>query len=78
MRKLEKNQNRIRESPCMECADRETGCHGRCERYRAYQEIRTDALKQKRKYQEIAEAIYESMSRTNKSQRNRHGIDRRR
>lgn len=24
-------------SPCMDCPDRVVGCHGRCERYKAFQ-----------------------------------------
>lgn len=29
-------------SPCFNCADREPGCHGKCDRYREYEKQNTE------------------------------------
>ena len=29
-----------KDAPCMGCGEREVGCHGRCERYRAFEQER--------------------------------------
>ena len=52
--------------PCYNCPDREMGCHGRCERYKAYR-AEVDAIKAKRKAEsDIVDAIQEAKRRRNK------------
>lgn len=52
--------------PCYQCPDREMGCHGRCERYKAYR-AEVDAIKAKRKAEsDIVDAIQEAKRRRNK------------
>jgi len=52
--------------PCYKCPDREFGCHGRCEQYKAYR-AEMDALKAKRKAEsEVVDAIMEARNRRHK------------
>ena len=52
--------------PCYNCPDREMGCHGRCERYKAYR-AEVDAIKAKKKAEsDIVDAIQEAKRRRNK------------
>lgn len=35
--------NRLaKENPCYKCTDREVGCHGRCDKYKAWRQKYTD------------------------------------
>lgn len=42
-------------SPCMHCAERAPGCHGRCERYQAYRATRDRALKNRDRENAVTE-----------------------
>lgn len=37
--------------PCKDCTDRHTACHGHCERFKEYKEIREKENEARRKYE---------------------------
>ena len=34
-------------APCKNCTDRQMGCHGKCERYKAYREVMDEAARKR-------------------------------
>lgn len=52
-------------SPCMNCPDRMVGCHGRCERYKAFRAERENeyALRHERYVMDIPAADFERKTR---------------
>lgn len=64
--------NRRNESvPCYECGDRAVGCHSRCDRYKAFEELRAEARKQKDLNIERMELLWDSYCRAMKRTRRR-------
>ena len=65
-----KGVSKMSKGPCYQCPDRESGCHGKCERYAKFQE-ENEVIKQRKR--EIAEfkdykcSVFRSMSRKNKN-----------
>ena len=50
-------------SPCKDCQDRKVGCHSVCEKYKAFQESREVALKNKRAYSDANRYMAESIAK---------------
>lgn len=50
-------------SPCMNCAERAPGCHGRCERYQAYRESRDQAIRNRAQAMDTEQVVISSISR---------------
>lgn len=44
-------------SPCMGCAEREIGCHGRCERYGQFRRARVEALEVRKKEADVVDYV---------------------
>ena len=40
-------------APCKECTDRESGCHGRCEKYKAYKAATEELREQQKRNQDV-------------------------
>lgn len=45
--------------PCFGCGERAVGCHGRCERYKAWQEFKEVERAARREHNEKNTALYE-------------------
>lgn len=41
------------QGPCRNCADRHVGCHGRCEKYKAWQAEHEEYLEAKRAFNRV-------------------------
>lgn len=57
--------------PCYGCTERAPDCHGRCERYKAYEAQRAEARKQKDLNIERMELLWDSYCRATKRTRRR-------
>ena len=49
-------------APCMDCSDRHIGCHGICDRYKAYTEAR-DELKESIRQQKFVHNSIKDMQK---------------
>lgn len=58
--------NTKKKSPCLNCADRQTGCHGRCE---TYQEWRRKIIESKQNKPNNLQAYEYSLDKQAKSMR---------
>lgn len=47
------------ETPCKDCPDREVGCHGECEKYKAYAEACAKQREKRRDENELHEGLEE-------------------
>ena len=45
--------------PCLDCPDRAVGCHGKCKRYKAWQEYKEVERAARREHNEKNTALYE-------------------
>lgn len=60
--------------PCAECPDREIGCHGKCEKYKAWREklneIRAEDYKRREGYKTVSDTAVRQMWRKLRWQNN--------
>lgn len=50
-------------APCKGCTDRVLGCHGKCDRYKAYRARIDSANEKKRRENDIEDAVYAGKER---------------
>ena len=51
------------ESPCMDCPDRHVGCHGECEKYKAYDAALKEIRKARADQAELDQFLYAASSK---------------
>lgn len=52
-------------SPCKDCSDRQVGCHGSCEKYRAYKDYQETIAERRRMENSINQMVVTGALRRN-------------
>ena len=59
----------MKQPPCKDCTERKIGCHGKCERYKAFKEYHEAEKQQKIREGNAADYFIESALRNRKRRR---------
>ena len=57
------NRPNPRNCPCMGCGDREIGCHGKCEKYKAWRQMINQRNEQEREFKKSRDTLSEEQKR---------------